>query len=208
VRVKEPGLQRLLVADPHPRHSFVTYFSTVQSAEQLLAVDSTEAHFNYRDWGQMANDIRIKDQSVGAVIRHDCFTLSKGLSLKDSRLVLNLEFNTPLPTDAGLFFVELNLTALTDQADDRFLLLNGQRNPLNEGIEADGITEVSLVDEWQQRRCVIAVSRPARLITYPVYTVTSSEGGFERTYQGTCLMFGFEPAGLSAVELDLYIEAL
>jgi len=69
------------------------------------------------------------------------------------------------------------------------------------------VTELALVDEWQGRRLSLTSDQPARLLCYPVYTVSSSESGFERTYQGTCIMLGFDPVSLQRIVINLWVEA-
>jgi hypothetical protein len=80
---------------------------------------------------------------------------------------------------------------------------------LNQALAQDGVRLVALVDAWQQRRLALDLGKAARLLTYPVYTVSSSEGGFERTYQGTCIMLGYPPAALrGGINIRLSITAL
>ena len=47
---------------------------------------------------------------------------------------------------------------------------------------------MSLVDEWAAVEARLRWSPPAELAWGPVETVSVSEGGFERIYQGTALL--------------------
>jgi alpha-amylase len=209
VRVKEPGLERRLVVDPHPRHSFVTYFSTATSPEDFLFATDDPPQIQHLDWHILGGGLEKRPNLVRATVQHDGFTLKKTLGLEESQLTCELKAEGDVTDRAGLFFVECNLTVLTDQADDRYMVVDGERRKLSKGVDALEVAHVALVDEWQQRRAVIETSPPGKLISYPVYTVSSSEGGFERTYQGTCIMLGFSPQTLTkGISVTLRIEEL
>ena len=62
-----------------------------------------------------------------------------------------------------------------------------------------------LVDEDLGLHLVLAPTPGCTLWTYPLYTVSSSERGFERTFQGVGVLLGFKlRAGeRNAVRLDL-----
>lgn len=213
VVVKEPGLEKRLVVDPHQRVSFVTYFSDVKNPEWFLQVpDAAEVQpqFSYRDFGISCKAVETAPELSGYV-EHTGFVLRKSAALQDGAFALGVRaLRGSPPTSAGRFWVEFNLTVLTCHADDRYMLVNGARQSLAEPHAADEVKTVALVDEWQQRRAVLESDcGPARLLTYPVFTVSSSEGGFERTYQGTCIMLGFVPGALTkGIRLRLAIEEL
>jgi alpha-amylase len=69
--------------------------------------------------------------------------------------------------------------------------------PGSEGIglgskgEAAGIEKISLVDSFTGVLATIEPERPATLWRFPLYTVSLSEEGFEKIYQGSCLLFLF-----------------
>jgi alpha-amylase len=104
--------------------------------------------------------------------------------------------------------VEFNLTLLTDRAEDRYIRRGRERHPVGEPAVWQGAGAIRLVDDWQGRELRLQSKQLKRTLYYPVYTVSSSEGGFERTYQGSCLMLGFEPQALSdGIEIKLSIAA-
>ena len=51
-------------------------------------------------------------------------------------------------------------------------------------------------------KAAISVDRPADLWRFPVHTVSLSEGGFEKIYQGSCLVFLF-PFALKDGKMEL-----
>ena len=206
--MKEPGLERRLVVDPHPRHSFVTYFSDATSPEQFLFVDGDAHQIRFSDWDVPTQSNASNETKTEVLIQHKNFSLVKSIEIDGPSVKLSL-ITASVPDIASSFFVEINLTVLTDQADDRYMLVDGERQRLNTGIQAESVSTLALVDEWQKRRAVLEPSLPAKLISYPVYTISSSEAGFERTYQGTCIMLGFDPVLLQdGIAVVLQIQEL
>ncbi len=55
--------------------------------------------------------------------------------------------------------------------------------------ELSDIAKVSMVDGFSSLRITFAVDRPVVLWRYPIETVSLSEAGFERNYQGSSLVF-------------------
>ena len=136
--------------------------------------------------------------------------LRKAIALSNGQLTLDVALASGvLPRDCGRFYVEFNFTVLTDQAQDRYLLVDGHKFALNQAAQWAEIGSFAMVDSWQGRMLEVQSSDTDRLIYYPVHTVSSSEGGFERTYQGSCLMLGYAAAALaSGIHLTLAIREL
>jgi alpha-amylase len=59
---------------------------------------------------------------------------------------------------------------------------------------------LTLVDEWIGLAVELAWSRPAQVNYGPIYTLSLSEAGFERIYQGTSLLLGWA-VGLAPLEV-------
>ena len=62
---------------------------------------------------------------------------------------------------------------------------------MNARGQEEGIDAFSIVDEFSGFRVSFRHSRPARLSRFGVETASNSEGGLERTYQGTCIVSQF-----------------
>jgi len=211
VLLKEKGLAGRLVVDPHQRASFTTYFCDIASPEQLMqvAVDGELAPAVLNaDYGQAALGLHVIDSGVSGVVNIQGLQLQKSLSLDGTCIQMDVKLAGGV-LDAALpeFFVEFNLTVLTDQATDRYLLVAGGRHPIAEPEAWPGAQRLALVDGWQKRVLVLESTPLKRILYYPVYTVSSSEGGFERTYQGSCIMLGYAPqALLEGIHIELRIE--
>jgi alpha-amylase len=50
------------------------------------------------------------------------------------------------------------------------------------------VNTVALVHEWFKLDIRLSFDRPAALWRLPIETISNSEGGFERTYQCSCLL--------------------
>ncbi|MEO5951482.1 MAG: alpha-amylase/4-alpha-glucanotransferase domain-containing protein, partial [Chloroflexia bacterium] len=99
-------------------------------------------------------------------------------------------------------------------------LLGGGHNPTAyyrvEGVELDNalldstgevkdVSELAVGNSWLEIEMGLRVNHPATFWRYPIETVNGSEAGFERTYQGSCVLLQWLmklPAG-DSVELEL-----
>ena len=50
------------------------------------------------------------------------------------------------------------------------------------------MSEIHLVDEWVGMEVVLKMDKPCNLWRFPIETVSLSESGFERIFQGSCLL--------------------
>lgn len=90
----------------------------------------------------------------------------------------------------GTFGSEWNFGLLAGDADDRYILVNGKRRgkmKLGESGAHVAVREVAVIDHWQGVDIRLAFDCDASLWRYPVETVSLSEGGYEKTYQGTAV---------------------
>jgi alpha-amylase len=82
--------------------------------------------------------------------------------------------------------VQWNLALTAGDAPDRYLALPGRPSLGSAGRAT--VPEVTLVDEWIGVEARLRWSLGADLAWGPVETVSVSEAGFERIYQGTALL--------------------
>jgi alpha-amylase len=104
----------------------------------------------------------------------------------------DLNWNGPAALDA-LFAVEWNVGLLAGDAPDRYVLADGEK-PQDPRAASEGeftARMVEAVDGWQRLKARFMFPAPLTVWRYPVWTVSQSEGGFERTYQSTVLVFCF-----------------
>jgi len=105
----------------------------------------------------------------------------------------------------GRWAVQWNLALTAGDAPGRYLTLPG-RPSLGSAGRIDGPSEVTLVDEWIGVEARLTWSPGAALGWGPVQTVSVSEAGFERIYQGTAFLLAW-PLGGPACDVWTRLEA-
>jgi alpha-amylase len=71
-----------------------------------------------------------------------------------------------------------------------------------------GVNKVSLIDKLSDLSVTIEIDTPATLWRFPIHTVSLSETGFEKIYQGSCLLFllPFNPDAAGALDFRFMIS--
>ncbi len=113
------------------------------------------------------------------------------------------------------FGIELNINLLAGDAPDRYYNIPGhdlEDRKLASVGEIKDITEVHLVDEWNKMKVVLKTDRSCNLWRFPLETVSLSESGFEKVFQGSCLLLYWpselEPGRKFMVSIELRINHL
>ena len=113
------------------------------------------------------------------------------------------------------FGIELNINLLAGDAPDRYYDIRGHQledRRLASMGELEDVSEIQLVDEWVEMKVVLKTDRNCNLWRFPVETVSLSESGFERIYQGSCLLLywplDLEPGAGFEVTIELGIYPL
>jgi alpha-amylase len=85
------------------------------------------------------------------------------------------------------FAVEFNFAGLPSGADDRYFHdVDGNRlGQLGTKLDLCDTTGLGLCDEWLGIDVGLNASRPTHFWTFPIETVSQSEGGFELVHQST-----------------------
>ena len=113
----------------------------------------------------------------------------------DDTFEMRYELSTPHDRDIPVdFAVENNFTFQAGHAEDRYVLVDGAR-PENAFLDGSGVyagvMSVALMDEYRSLGVAVLSEPAAELWRLPVFTVSLSEAGFERVYQGTTLVHRF-----------------
>jgi alpha-amylase len=112
------------------------------------------------------------------------------------------------------FGIELNINLLAGDAPDRYYNIPGHlledRKLSSVGAIGD-ITEVRLIDEWNRIEVTVRTNKSGNLWRFPIETVSLSESGFERIFQGSCLLLYWplelEPEKGFEVSMELGIRS-
>jgi hypothetical protein len=113
------------------------------------------------------------------------------------------------------FGIEFNINLLAGDAPDRYYHIPEHKledRKLASLGALNDITEVHLIDEWNKMEVVLKTDKRCHLWRFPIETVSLSESGFERIFQGSCLLFywslDLEPEKRFEVNVELGIEHL
>jgi len=216
---KEPGLEKLLAFDTYLRRPLADHF---------LPADITVADFNlcrYRELGDFLGasyessyvedhngcqvilsrrgNVRHGDALCPLRLEKTIFCATQG-NVIDIRYLLCQNQRESLPVN---FAVEFDLNLLAPDAEDRYVLVDGTRGADGAHLAAIGetasATAVMLVDEYQDVAIKLESSFAARIWRMPIYTISLSEGGFEKIYQGTSILFLFDRTLASGQEFTV-----
>ncbi len=215
VSVKEPGLVELLHYDRYERRSGQVYLLASGSAvtgEQLAAGDwedlgdFAEEPYEVADLADGAVTLRRLGEvrSSGAVrrgksVRADTHTRSltveKMFAFGGNRRVPTLELvvgleNTGQTELAFELAIEWNVNLLGGGHNPSafYELPGGVREPHDGSGDLETASKLAFGNDHEGVKISAAVEPSARLTWYPVETVSNSEAGFERVYQGSSLL--------------------
>ena len=200
VRAKEAGLEQRLIYDWYRRAGLIDhvlapgatldafYRSTYDELGDF--VNQPYAAKTSRPKGAVALSLA-RDGGVRAAGRRIPMRVEKKIVLKpgESRLAVDYAV-TNLGDDAvsARFGVETNWgVSGGDRSEGAYLVWpGGTLERLNRVSETKSAGDVAIVHEWIGR-VVVHASRPATWWQFPIETVSNSEAGFERVYQGLSL---------------------
>jgi len=201
VRVKEPDLHKKLFYDWYRRSSLIDHFLHPDTTLESFA------HCQYGELGDFVNQpytyhVTERDGRLELVLCRDghvwCGEIFAPLRV-EKRVVLQAGSgevtvtyaltNTGEQEVSGRFGVECNWGLLGGDGPGAYIssprFSPARLNSLGEHSE---IEETSLTVEHLGISITLRTSRPATLWHFPIETISNSEAGFERGYQGTCLL--------------------
>ncbi|HZZ30190.1 MAG TPA: alpha-amylase/4-alpha-glucanotransferase domain-containing protein [Pirellulales bacterium] len=196
VKFKQQGLERHLQYDNYLRKSLVDHF--YDDNISLDAVAHNEA-MERGDFLQGAYEARLRRNPDRVQVQLSRLgnawgiplKIIKGLTLHAGSSVLEIAYVIEgLPPDRELHFsVEFNFSGLPAGADDRYFYdaEHSRLGQLGTRLDLLDATNLNLVDEWLGIDIGLTFNRPTHLWTYPIETVSQSEGGFELVHQAVCV---------------------
>ncbi|RJX34472.1 MAG: DUF1926 domain-containing protein [Desulfarculus sp.] len=219
VAFKEENLERLLIYDWYQRACF---------QDHLLAPGADLRKFqapDYGEWGDLITgpfavlEHGADQDAAWCALRRESLIFAPGgpfpLAVDKTfrlqaggRLSCAYALSTTHPdTPACRLAVELNLTLLAAEDQGKRLEINSQAYGLGRAFAVEQAAELRLVNEPDGLALRILPSAPAAVWHYPVETVSNSESGLERTYQGSSLSLVWPlPAGAAETRLELSLE--
>ena len=189
---KQEGLDQHLQYDSRQRNSLVDHFYDLDVSPEAIARNEAreagdfvgtpyEARLRRKEGRMQAQFVR-EGHVDGSPVR-----VTKGVTLDSGSATLEIAYLLEgLPTDRPLHFsTELNLAGLPDGADDRFFHRGDGESlgQLGERLDLVDVDSLHLTDQWLGLDVGVAIDRPTSIWTYPIATVSQSEGGFELVHQ-------------------------
>jgi 4-alpha-glucanotransferase len=187
-RTKEEGLDRWLNYDRWPRHAFrLLLFGRNKTQQDCATVrleeDATLAAGRYRVAELSPTQVTLA--SEGSVDWPTQKKFSFASTPKGFDVTCDVTLTRKAHGTASVFLgVEVILNFLAPSAPDRYFESAGQRYPLRWSAAAPG-SELRVVDEWQGVAATLTASDAQNFWIAPIETVSESEGGYERIYQGS-----------------------
>ena len=228
---KESGLEHCLRYDRWPRHAFrLLLFSTGKTHADYEALrleeSTTFAGGNYQAGQVTPHDVKLALEAPlcsaiaggrpGDKLRAEK-TFQFDWDEKGSDVVCRLNLvrsgpeshsaESPTPTQftVGL---EIVLNLLAPNEPDRYFEFPGNRHALAWSGVVEG-SHLRVVDEWQDVAVEIDAPGASHLWVAPIETVSESEGGFERVYQGSQILAVWTaeiaPGGRWSAETALHV---
>ncbi|HZM14743.1 MAG TPA: alpha-amylase/4-alpha-glucanotransferase domain-containing protein [Candidatus Krumholzibacteria bacterium] len=197
VVAKEPELEKALLYDAYRKGSFIDHLlpasATSESWEKAALPELASPWAEAYDWRLEGDSVRLECTVPLRAPASGKLVVSRRLRLQGASL--EAEYEVWLDGEAApecRFGVELAANLLAGRAPDRWLEANGVR--LDPGHLASrgvlhGVERLDLVDAWSGIRVRLACSEPMEVWRTPIETVSTSESGFERVYQGTAFLF-------------------
>lgn len=212
VRVKEMGLEQKLFYDWHRRISLLdhvmpdsvtlddfyrggyTEWGDFVNQPYKASVNRVEAAGETDDGSPAPQAFRLSLAREGGVWQDQArcpLRIEKAITLAAGELTLEVVYRLTNLGDGpitGRFGVETNWGLSGGDGPQAYSVWpGGNLVRLSDLHAVDSAAEVALVNEWFGR-VVVASDRQAGWWQFPVETISNSEAGFERVYQGTCLL--------------------
>ncbi|MBX3422120.1 MAG: DUF1926 domain-containing protein [Pirellulaceae bacterium] len=194
---KQEGLQRHLQYDNYPRKSFIDHFydndlslAALMSGQAIERGDFVGSAYEAK-LRRAASKVQLQLTREGNAWGMP-FRLTKALTMQAGSSTLEVAYLIEgLPPDRQLHLaLEWNFAGLPADADDRYFYdATGDRlGHLGTALEMPATFGLGMIDGWQGIDVSLQFDRQTSIWTYPIQTVSQSEGGFELVHQSVCVM--------------------
>jgi alpha-amylase len=220
LRVKQADLDQRLVYDPYRRRSLIDHFFspdvTLADVAACRAVEQGDFLAGIYERPRVRRNpdrVQVVMARTGQVGGH-AIRMSKSVTLSQESSALEVRYTLEdVPKDFPFHFaVELAFVGLAAGAPDRYLYSATEPNlgQLQSQLDLQDIDLIGLVDGWLGLDVAMNLSRPAGVWTFPIDTVSQSEGGFELVHQSTTVIPRWpvraDARGRWTVELTLALD--
>jgi alpha-amylase len=194
---KQEGLDQRLQYDDHAPKSLIDHFLADDATADQWAGGQAE---EFGDFVGRAYETKIRKNPdrIQVVMNRSGhafdlpITITKGVTLASDGQTLEIAYLLEgLPQDRTLHFaVEFNFAGMPSGADDRYFHRGDDERlgQLDTRLNESDATQLGLVDEWLGIDVRLTTSGPTNFWTYPIETVSQSEGGFELVHQSVVVV--------------------
>jgi alpha-amylase len=209
-------LERSLIFDSYTRASLLDHFlghevtpENYASNEYSELGDFVQGEYRVERAGVSPDSILVEMSRIGEVNAMS-LGIRKRISVKEkARVVFEYSFESRCKDQiATRYGCEFNLTLFSDEDKERYYRIpgSGARREVSETGAENVIRKFDVVNAPEHLCAAFSFSSPVSVWFFPLMTVSKSEKGFERTYQGSSFVFLF-PLQLSpGQEARLQIE--
>ncbi|OGW00852.1 MAG: hypothetical protein A2889_00020 [Nitrospinae bacterium RIFCSPLOWO2_01_FULL_39_10] len=231
VKVKEEGLGDAIVFDWYLRRSFIDHFLGNETDIRNFMRCSYPELGNFVDKPYIAENIsqdkkgivNLSMRKTGNIKEGELFlpvSILKSFSfLKEkAEIISNYEITNMGDKDIDIWFgIEFNLTLLAGDNELRYYISKDSHHGKETGKRVlNSVGEISdtklfgMKDEWNRFQVILSFGEPASLWYFPIETVSQSEDGFEKTYQGSAILahwkINLKSMGTKNIKLSLGVE--
>lgn len=194
---KQPGLDQRVQYDAFPRKSLLDHFFDNEATLNAVVAGHAEERGDFAQGTYEArvrrNPQRIQVQlSRQGRVQIQPVKITKGVTLTAGSSELEIAYLLEgLPPGQTFHFgVEFNFAGLPGNCDDRYFHDGDGRRlgHLGRQLDLSDVGAIGLVDEWLGIELVLRSSCLGSLWTFPIETVSQSEGGFELVHQSVVVL--------------------
>ncbi|PQO30177.1 alpha-amylase/4-alpha-glucanotransferase domain-containing protein [Blastopirellula marina] len=193
---KQEGLDERLQYDSYARKSLVDHFFDNDVPSQAVANGEAQERGDFVGGVYDAKIRRNPDRIQIQMSREGNawgvpLKITKGVTLTAGSSTLEIAYLIEgVPQDQPMHFaVEMNFAGLPSGADDRFFHQGGDRiGQLGQRLDLHETTMLGMTDEWLGIDIRWEADQPTSVWTFPIETVSQSEGGFELVHQSVAMM--------------------
>ena len=194
---KQEGLDQLVQYDNHRRKCLVDHFFDADVSLEQVAAGTAPQHGDFVDGVYDARVRRNPDRVQIQLFREGkvadaVVNITKAITLSAGSSVFEIAYRLEnLPQDRPFHFgVEMNFAGLPSGADDRYFrdAAGSGIGQLGSRLDLHETDTLGLTDEWLGIDVDLKVSRPTSFWTFPIESVSGSEGGYELVHQSVAVI--------------------
>jgi alpha-amylase len=195
MKAKEAGLEKHVIYDWYRHGCMIEHFLTLDAspADEKGFDDIGNFVTSAFEWGWNKEDGMLRQSCQGSVLGKNV-KMTKELRLSGEHGDLKVTYSLTNESGEPLrfrFASEWAFHLLAPDAPDRYYESDGQKlawHAMNSSGSLPHASNIRLVDEYLKLAIGIDAAHADEIVRYPIETVSMSEGGFERMFQGSIVM--------------------